>query len=146
MQVLTEFDQLVLKLRDLCAVVNEQVPREKQNTYFQTVLAEARALVDKHSGVRVASPPHSLNDHKWTCADPLCTAIHVIADLATGMAPESVALILVCPGCGERHVDKGRFAEKPHKVHACQHCGLPWQPALHETVGVRFLPGFKDEP
>lgn len=55
-------------------------------------------------------------------------------------------MILTCPTCGERHVDKGTFATKPHHTHACQHCGMVWRPAVIDTVGVQFLPGFKDEP
>lgn len=26
-----------------------------------------------------------------------------------------------------------------------QHCGMSWRPAVVDTVGVEFLPGFKDE-
>lgn len=55
-----------------------------------------------------------------------------------------VPMLLWCPSCGERHVDQGRFASKPHHTHACQSCGMVWRPALVPTVGVRFLPGFKD--
>lgn len=44
----------------------------------------------------------------------------------------------------ERHIDVGEFATKPHHTHACQHCGMTWRPAVVDTVGVRFLPGFKD--
>ena len=59
--------------------------------------------------------------------------------------PEPIPMILTCPLCGERHIDKGVFATKPHHTHACQKCGLPWRPALVPTVGVQFLPGFKNE-
>lgn len=52
-----------------------------------------------------------------------------------------IPLLLWCPACGDRHVDEGEFATKSHHTHACQNCGLAWRPA----VGVRFLPGFKDE-
>lgn len=52
---------------------------------------------------------------------------------------------LTCPGCGELHIDEGEFATKPHHTHSCQHCGLTWRPAVVHTVGVRFLPGFKNE-
>lgn len=55
-----------------------------------------------------------------------------------------IPMILHCPECGNRHVDKGLFATKSHHTHACQECGLVWRPALVPTVGVRFLPGFKD--
>lgn len=61
-----------------------------------------------------------------------------------GEVAAPVAMILHCPECGGRHVDQGEFATKPHHTHACQHCGLPWRPALVATVGVQFLPGFKD--
>lgn len=70
---------------------------------------------------------------------------------ATGVSaamaePTPVALILSCPVCGKRHIDKGEFATKPHHTHACQTCGMVWRPALINTVGVEFLPGFKDAP
>lgn len=50
-----------------------------------------------------------------------------------------------CPECGELHIDKGEFATKVHHTHACQHCGAVFRPAVVPTVGVRFLPGFKDD-
>jgi predicted RNA-binding Zn-ribbon protein involved in translation (DUF1610 family) len=54
----------------------------------------------------------------------------------------TIPMILHCPGCGERHIDEGEFAEKPHSCHACQHCGFVWRPAKVNTHGVRFLPGY----
>jgi len=57
-----------------------------------------------------------------------------------------IKLLLWCPECNERHIDAGEFAEKPHHTHACQHCGHVWRPAIVDTVGVKFLPGFKDAP
>jgi hypothetical protein len=56
-----------------------------------------------------------------------------------------IPMILTCPFCNERHVDRGEFATKPHHTHACQGCGHVWRPAIVATVGVQFLPGFKDE-
>lgn len=64
--------------------------------------------------------------------------------IITEYKPSSVPMILHCPECGTRHIDEGEFATKPHHTHACQHCGLPWRPAVINTVGVRFLPGFKN--
>jgi len=55
-----------------------------------------------------------------------------------------VPMIMHCPGCRERHIDVA-FADHPHHTHACQHCGFSWRPAVVNTVGVQFLPGFKDE-
>ena len=57
-----------------------------------------------------------------------------------------VPMLLWCPQCTTRHVDRGGFATKPHHTHACQACGFVWRPALVATVGVQFLPGFRDEP
>ena len=56
-----------------------------------------------------------------------------------------IPMLLWCPECSERHIDVGNFATKPHHTHACQSCGHVWRPAIVPTVGVRFLPGFKNE-
>lgn len=71
-----------------------------------------------------------------------------IADPAPSPAPAvpvPVAMYLNCPLCGARHIDLGEFATKPHHTHACQGCGLAWRPAIVHTVGVEYLPGFKNE-
>lgn len=57
---------------------------------------------------------------------------------------KSIPMLLWCPACGERHIDAGEFAVKPHHTHACQECGMVWRPALVPTCGVAFLPGFKN--
>jgi len=57
--------------------------------------------------------------------------------------PAPIDMILHCPECWERHIDV-EMADKPHHTHACQHCGLTWRPAVVDTRGVQFLPGFKD--
>ena len=54
-----------------------------------------------------------------------------------------IKLLLWCPECGRRHVDAPGF-RAPHHTHACQYCGHVWRPAIQETEGVRFLPGFKN--
>lgn len=56
----------------------------------------------------------------------------------------TIPMLLWCPECGERHIDAGEFSIRPHHTHACQTCGHVWRPAIVETVGVQFLPGFKD--
>lgn len=55
-----------------------------------------------------------------------------------------IPMRIPCPECGKLHIDEGDFATKPHHTHSCQHCGLTWRPAVVPTVGVRFLPGFKN--
>lgn len=54
-----------------------------------------------------------------------------------------IPMRIVCPDCSRLHIDEGEFATKPHHTHSCQHCGLTWRPAIVNTVGVQFLPGFK---
>jgi len=56
-----------------------------------------------------------------------------------------IPMLLWCPECSNRHIDIGEFAEHKHHTHACQYCGHVWRPALVETVGVKFLPGFKNK-
>jgi hypothetical protein len=56
-----------------------------------------------------------------------------------------IQMRLPCPKCGELHIDEGEFATKSHHTHSCQHCGLTWRPAVVATVGVRFLPGFRND-
>lgn len=58
---------------------------------------------------------------------------------------DPVPMLLWCPMCHARHIDQGNFTEQPHHTHACQSCGLAWRPALVATVGVQFLPGYKNE-
>ena len=50
--------------------------------------------------------------------------------LAQALRP--VPMILVCPSCSERHIDRGEFADKSHHTHACQGCGGPGEEA-HEA-------------
>jgi hypothetical protein len=57
-----------------------------------------------------------------------------------------IPIRLTCEGCGELHVDEGwPGAVSPHATHVCQNCGLAWKPSLVPTIGVRFLPGHKNE-
>jgi hypothetical protein len=55
-----------------------------------------------------------------------------------------IPMRLHCPHCHALHLDVDEFATKPHHTHACQACGAVWRPAIVPTVGVRFLPGFKN--
>ena len=56
----------------------------------------------------------------------------------------AIPMIIFCPKCNNRHIDKGEFITKLHHTHACQSCGFVWRPAIVHTVGVEFLPGFKE--
>jgi hypothetical protein len=55
-----------------------------------------------------------------------------------------IPMHIYCAKCGAQHIDDGEFATKVHHTHACQQCGHVWRPAVVATVGVRFLPGFKN--
>jgi hypothetical protein len=57
---------------------------------------------------------------------------------------EPIPMLIWCPMCCARHIDEGEFATKPHHTHSCQSCGLTWRPAIVPTVGVQYLPGFKN--
>lgn len=59
-----------------------------------------------------------------------------------------IAMRLPCEKCGTLHIDVGKFATHPHHTHTCQNksCGLTWRPAKEHTVGVRFIPGFENDP
>ncbi len=58
---------------------------------------------------------------------------------------DPIPMLLWCPECKARHVDVDEFATKVHHTHSCQICGHTWRPAVVPTVGVQFLPGFKNE-
>ncbi len=69
-----------------------------------------------------------------------------VASPPVAAQPVLTPMLLLCPGCGRRHIDTGPWAKKPHHTHACQHCGMVWRPAIIATVGVEFLPGFRNLP
>jgi hypothetical protein len=54
-------------------------------------------------------------------------------------------MLLWCPACSARHIDAGEHVTKAHHTHACQICGHVWRPAIEPTVGVQYLPGFKND-
>jgi hypothetical protein len=71
-------------------------------------------------------------------------AVQKKLNAVTEASKAPVRMLLWCPMCGARHVDAGVYATIPHHTHACQSCGVVWRPAIVPTVGVAFLPGFKD--
>lgn len=86
---------------------------------------------------------HQVSSNTTIVRDGNSTAItRAIDRLQELIAP--IPMRLRCPICGGLHVDQGEFATKPHHTHACQYCGEVWRPAIVPTVGVAFLPGFRD--
>jgi hypothetical protein len=59
--------------------------------------------------------------------------------------PPPIPMLLSCPACHARHIDEGEFVTKIHHTHACQSCGHCWRPAIVPTIGVQFLPGFRNK-
>lgn len=113
----------------------------RENALLRSDIANARA--DNHN-------TRKLRDD---CAEKLGAAVEALEaerkrvdELVTAGFEKPIPMRLTCPLCGELHVDEGDFAMKPHHTHACQSCGMVWRPAKVDTVGVRFLPGYKDEP
>jgi hypothetical protein len=112
----------------------------------RSALASARYEVQRPTGDRPTCDtpgcgrpiPEGGEGCPETC--PTCLAcLHLHGEKADKVRTP-IRIRLVCPACGELHVDEGEFATKPHHTHACQHCGAVWRPALVPTVGVRFLP------
>lgn len=102
-----------------------------------TLLAEVEAVrveIGSHWSVK-----HNEKERGLTAA--LDRIRQWLVDFETAPTP----MLLWCPECGTRHIDEGEFATKPHRAHACQNCGMVWRPAIEATVGVRHLPGFKNE-
>lgn len=89
---------------------------------------------------------HSSDNSPWHVA---AAAVEECLSAKPTVSPPAeaapVPMIMHCPLCNGRHIDTGTFATKRHHTHACQHCGYVWRPAIVATIGVRFLPGFKDE-
>jgi len=128
---------------------------EQQNAQIKSLQADVKAAEEERIG-------ESINDGRRDIAEVLVGALQpdLIVPLAEKMvvrivddpydgireliAESPVPIILFCPSCNARHIDEGTFATKPHHTHSCQYCGFTWRPAVAPTVGVRFLPGFKD--
>ncbi len=89
----------------------------------------------------ISQPTPAQLETLFDCIPALLTEIGTLR----GMGGLPIPLLLACPVCGERHIDEDEFATKPHHTHACQACGMCWRPAIVHTVGVKFLPGFKNK-
>ena len=89
----------------------------------------------KASGLRIYGP----DDY-----EKAAMAAMVVAFERGQRSPLPIPMRLHCPICHALHIDEFEFATMPHHTHACQKCGEVWRPSVHPTVGVRFLPGFKN--
>jgi hypothetical protein len=107
----------------------------------------AKAMYDHAASKCVAEPEPPYDSRDATCKlwYEWC-AEYALETIPTIERALPVPMILHCPECCARHIDEGEFATKVHHTHACQSCGFVWRPAVVPTVGVQFLPGFKNEP
>lgn len=106
-------------------------------------LARERAGSVAHSCAAVAALPA-----KARTPEMVREALENAGATLIALSNEPIPMRLVCPRCGALHVDEGEHAcsGRPHHTHACQHCGEVWRPAIVPTCGVRFLPGFRNDP
>lgn len=111
-------------------------------------LAERLAWLDRHDGFDEATNRKACTLGRL--AKELSSRVEKLAKKAAAFPPlensPPIPMRLTCPECGGLHVDRGEFATRRHHTHACQHCGMVWRPAVCDTVGVQFLPGFQDMP
>ena len=96
---------------------------------------------DLHSQVTCKSCKKKMPLPVWDQPELVTETFHL--SIGKGISHSTIPMILFCPS-GHRHIDEHEFAEKPHHTHACQTCGIVWRPALVNTHGVQFLPGFKN--
>jgi hypothetical protein len=113
---------------------------ENRAKAFRNSLFSAMRSQEEDVKVNGAKHPGLLEPMQGILRDLLRQFDELLPDLGG-----AIPMILTCPACGGRHLDEGEFATKVHHTHACQHCGMVWRPAIVPTVGVQFLPGFKNE-
>lgn len=83
------------------------------------------AMYDRHHGCLDGDCPH---EHANDCLKELTTLLNERSDEAKALLnPESYRVLLVCPKCSERHIDKGEFAKRLHHTHQCNLCGFQWR-------------------
>jgi len=95
---------------------------------------------------QVGSAPPACGDERAAALPAEDSTAVESAGSAKTKPSEPIPMLLWCPECKARHVDAGAFKTKVHHTHSCQACGHTWRPAVVPTVGVQFLPGFRDEP
>lgn len=96
------------------------------------------AVVERRVGTR--------NDKEYSTDPIVDAAAELRATLVklTGSEAPLLELLIHCPRCLKQHIDDGEFAVKPHKMHACQFCGLGFAVSKEPSVGVQFFSGWKN--
>lgn len=53
------------------------------------------------------------------------------------MENENIRRVIIhCPECGLKHIDREEWAKIPHRSHLCEGCGYIWRPFEFSTFGV----------
>ena len=52
------------------------------------------------------------------------------------MKVSKTKVAIFCSFCNGQHIDEGKYAIKPHKIHLCFHCGKKFKVA-RPNIGVR---------
>lgn len=93
-----------------------------------------------------------INQRACICTDKVPCAHHYrefIAPLESKLreAELPIPMILYCPNCRLRHIDRGEWATptKAHRTHLCENCGSEFRPSNHATVGVVALQDAKEQ-
>lgn len=133
--VVTAGDELILEEWD---------PRERSYTGRAVIVAVTYATPGGSFGLPEDVRVYSIGGLREV--NPLEFLSAAASAAGTKFETVPIPMILWCPNCNERHIDTGIFTTKPHHTHACQGCGFVWRQAIVPTVGVQFLPGFKDAP
>ena len=64
-------------------------------------------------------------------------------DKAIEQMQRPIPMILYCPECGEKHVDKAEpekdWLDPPHRSHLCSSCKFVWRPCDLSTTGVESI-------
>lgn len=84
-------------------------------------------------------------DGEPRCMGIMCNGVTPNPNVPHIPEPKPIPMRLVCESCGELHIDEEEWATRLHHTHTCECCGHTWRPAKENTVGVRFIPGFKNE-
>ena len=82
-------------------------------------------------------------DVRHTGAELALELRRALAEITNG-GWSALELLIHCPRCLKQHIDEGEFATKPHKIHACQFCGLGFAASKEPSVGVQFFSGWKN--
>lgn len=80
-----------------------------------------------------------MNKSKWDLASLVLNLLDD-CDRLLKRAGQPIPMLLFCPKCGLKHVDRADEAtgwdNPPHKSHLCHGCGCVWRPADVPTTGV----------